>query len=253
MSKHNSIIGLIPARFASTRFPGKPLADIGGKPMIQRVYEQASKVLPVVYVATDDDRIANAVTSFGGKVVMTSVNHQSGTDRCREALEKAQELENRTFNAVINIQGDEPFINPKQIEQLAAAFEDESTEIATLIKKVSSKDDLFNANKPKVVVNLKGEALYFSRSPIPYLRGIEQDAWHSVHTFYNHIGLYGYRADILDQITRLEQGILEKCESLEQLRWLENGYKIAVYETDMESISIDTPEDLQKLIDNGLI
>lgn len=253
MSKHNSIIGLIPARFASTRFPGKPLADIGGKPMIQRVYEQASKVLPVVYVATDDDRIANAVTSFGGKVVMTSVNHQSGTDRCREALEKAQELENRTFNAVINIQGDEPFINPKQIEQLAAAFEDESTEIATLIKKVSSKDDLFNANKPKVVVNLKGEALYFSRSPIPYLRGIEQDAWHAVHTFYNHIGLYGYRADILDQITRLEQGILEKCESLEQLRWLENGYKIAVYETDMESISIDTPEDLQKLIDNGLI
>ncbi len=253
MNKYDLIIGLIPARFASTRFPGKPLADIGGKPMIQRVYERAAQVLPTVYVATDDQRIADVVTAFGGRVVMTSVHHQSGTDRCKEALDHAQNTEGRTFRAVINIQGDEPFINPHQIEQLADVLTNPDTEIATLIKPVTSAADLFNPNKPKVVVGIHNEALYFSRSPIPYLRGVSEDEWHLRHTFFNHIGLYGYRSDILDRITQLEQGTLEKCESLEQLRWLENGYKIAALETDMESISIDTPEDLQKLKVAGLI
>ncbi len=253
MSAFNTILGLIPARFASTRFPGKPLADIGGKPMIQRVYEQAVKVLPTVYVATDDDRISAAVRAFGGRVVMTSENHQSGTDRCAEALQKVEETEGRTFSAVINIQGDEPFISPLQIEQLAQSLTQPETEIATLVKKVATQADLFNPNKPKVVTSAKDEALYFSRSPIPYLRGTKEEEWHLRHKYYNHIGLYGYRSDILAKITKLAQGTLELCESLEQLRWLENGYSIVVMETNLESISIDTPEDLAKLKEDGLV
>ncbi|MGV8827349.1 MAG: 3-deoxy-manno-octulosonate cytidylyltransferase [Breznakibacter sp.] len=253
MSAFNTILGLIPARFASTRFPGKPLADIGGKPMIQRVYEQSAKILSTVYVATDDERIASTVRSFGGKVVMTSESHQSGTDRCEEALQQVEKIEGRLFSAVINIQGDEPFISPLQIEQLAQAMTNPETEIATLVKKVMAATDLFNPNKPKVVVDTKNEALYFSRSPIPYLRGVKEEEWHRKHDFYNHIGLYGYRSDILGCITKLPQGTLELCESLEQLRWLENGYRIAVMETNLESISIDTPEDLAKLKENDLI
>ena len=253
MSAFNAILGLIPARFASTRFPGKPLADIGGKPMIQRVYEQAAKILPTIYVATDDERIAATVRSFGGKVVMTSESHQSGTDRCEEALQQVEKMEGRPFSAVINIQGDEPFISPLQIEQLALAMTNPENEIATLVKKVANTNDLFNPNKPKVVVGTKNEALYFSRSPIPYLRGVKEEEWHQKHDFYNHIGLYGYRSDILGCITKLPQGKLELCESLEQLRWLENGYRIAVMETNLESISIDTPEDLARLKEAGLI
>lgn len=253
MSAFNAILGLIPARFASTRFPGKPLADIGGRPMIQRVYEQSIQILPTVYVATDDERIASAVRSFGGKVVMTSSSHQSGTDRCKEALEEVEKIEGRPFSAVINIQGDEPFISPLQIEQLAMALANPETEIATLVKKVVDTNDLFNPNKPKVVVGTKNKALYFSRSPIPYLRGVKEEEWHQKHDFYNHIGLYGYRSDILGCITKLHQGKLELCESLEQLRWLENGYSIAVMETNLESISIDTPEDLTRLKEAGLI
>lgn len=253
MSAFNAILGLIPARYASTRFPGKPLADIGGKPMIQRVYEQAIQILPTVYVATDDERIAMTVKSFGGKVVMTSESHQSGTDRCEEALEQVEKIEGRPFSAVINIQGDEPFISPQQIEQLAQAMVDPETEIATLVKKVANTNDLFNPNKPKVVVGTKNEALYFSRSPIPYLRGVQEDEWHLQHNFYNHIGLYGYRSDVLGCITKLPQGALELCESLEQLRWLENGYRIVVMETNLESISIDTPEDLARLKEAELI
>ena len=253
MNAFNAILGLIPARFASTRFPGKPLADIGGKPMIQRVYEQAAKILPTVYVATDDERIAATVRSFGGKVVMTSESHQSGTDRCEEALQQVEKIEGRPFSAVINIQGDEPFISPLQIEQLALAMTNPENEIATLVKKVANTNDLFNPNKPKVVVGTKNEALYFSRSPIPYLRGVKEEEWHQKHDFYNHIGLYGYRSDILGCITKLPQGKLELCESLEQLRWLENGYRIAVMETNLESISIDTPEDLARLKEAGLI
>lgn len=251
--KYQNILGLIPARYASSRFPGKPLADIGGKPMIQRVYEQSCKILPFVYVATDDERIFSAVESFGGRVVMTASTHQSGTDRCAEALAIVEKQTNKHFDAVINIQGDEPFISPIQIELLASAFDKESTEIATLVKVADNKQDLFNPNKPKVVISQQGNALYFSRSPIPYLRGIEEAEWHLKHKYYNHIGLYGYRSDILGEITKLERGTLEKCESLEQLRWLENGYSIAVMETKLESLSIDTPEDLEALKERGLI
>lgn len=250
---YSNILGLIPARYASSRFPGKPLADIGGKPMIQRVYEQASKVLPHVYVATDDNRIREAVSAFGGRVVMTAETHQSGTDRCAEALQTVEAELGIKFAAVINIQGDEPFISPVQIELLASAFVHESTQIATLVKRAENKEDLFNPNKPKVVVSAAGEALYFSRSPIPYLRGVAEDEWHTKHCFYNHIGLYGYRTDVLRQITKLDRGALEACESLEQLRWLESGYRIAVMETELESLSVDTPEDLEMLKQRGLI
>lgn len=247
------ILGLIPARYGSTRFPGKPLADIGGKPMIQRVYEQSQKQLNHVYVATDDKRIEAAVLKFGGKVVMTSESHQSGTDRCAEALAKVERLENRSFHAVINIQGDEPFISPAQIEAVAACFKQAETQLATLVKPIDNEADLFNPNKPKVVVGNKGQALYFSRSPIPYFRNADEKEWIQKHRYYNHIGLYGYRTDVLREITQLQQSPLELAESLEQLRWLENGYVIQVKETQTESISIDTPEDLQHLIESGLI
>lgn len=250
---HISILGLIPARYASTRFPGKPLADIGGKPMIQRVYEQSALVLPHVYVATDDHRIANAVEQFGGKVVMTSADHQSGTDRCAEALKKVELLTGLSFHAVVNIQGDEPFISPLQIEQLASAFANTKTEIATLMKPISNATELFNPNKPKVVCGATHRALYFSRQPIPFLRGIPETEWPLHHRYFAHIGLYGYRCDILQQITRLPQGTLELAESLEQLRWLENNYQIDALETELESISIDTPDDLNRLKEAGLI
>ncbi|WP_430813309.1 3-deoxy-manno-octulosonate cytidylyltransferase [Carboxylicivirga sp. RSCT41] len=247
------ILGIIPARYASTRFPGKPLADIGGKLMVQRVYEQACKELDCVYVATDDERIEKAVAGFGGKVVMTSVDHQSGTDRCAEALSKIKELEQRDFYAVINIQGDEPFISPKQIASVAGCFDDETTELATLVKPVAQSADLFNPNKPKVVLSKDKRALYFSRSPIPYLRGEDESVWHEKHQYFNHVGLYGYRADVLFEITKLAIGELEGAESLEQLRWLENGYSIRVEETIEESHGIDTPEDLENLLKSGLI
>jgi 3-deoxy-manno-octulosonate cytidylyltransferase (CMP-KDO synthetase) len=247
------ILGIIPARYASTRFPGKPLADIGGKIMVQRVYEQASKELDCVYVATDDERIEKAIAAFGGKVVMTSVDHTSGTDRCAEALLKIQTIEGTTFEAVVNIQGDEPFISPKQIASVAKCFKDSSTQLATLVKEITNTEDLFNSNKPKVVVSNTKNALYFSRSPIPYLRGEEEAQWVKKHKYYNHIGLYGYRADVLLEITQLAIGQLEAAESLEQLRWLENGYSIRVEETDEESHGIDTPEDLERLLKLGLI
>lgn len=248
-----SILGLIPARFGSTRFPGKPLADIGGKPMIQRVYEQAKKELQHVYVATDDERIEKVVVDFGGKVVMTSLDHQSGTDRCAEALDLVQSLENKTFYAVVNIQGDEPFISPEQIVLVANCFNDEQTQLATLVKPISRSEDLFNPNKPKVVVSADKMALYFSRSPIPYLRSEPEEKWVEKHRYFNHIGLYGYRADVLREITQLNMAQLEIAESLEQLRWLENGYKIRVEETNQVAVAIDTPEDLEKLLKSGII
>ncbi len=250
---YKSFIGIIPARYASTRFPGKPLADIGGKTMIQRVYEQASKALPKVVVATDDDRIYNEVIRFGGNVVMTAAHHQSGTDRCAEALEKAQKLMKQTFEVVVNIQGDEPFIDPQQIELLCDCFKDETTDIATLIKPITVKEMVFDANKPKVVVGENDQALYFSRSPIPFLRGVEKDQWHKVHTYFQHIGLYAYRTHVLKEITHLPQSRLELAESLEQLRWLENGYHIAVRQTVHDSYGIDTPQDLEHLKQLGLI
>lgn len=237
--------GIIPARFASTRFPGKPLALIGGKTMIQRVYEKASSVLKHVYVATDDERIANAVKEFGGNVIITSPNHQSGTDRCYEALCNTGEK----FDVVINIQGDEPFIDPSQIKALMDCFDDWQTQIATMAKKISPKDGmayLENPNHPKLVVNSKDEAMYFSRSVIPYLRGTDKNEWLSKHVYLKHLGIYAYRADILAQITSLTPSTLELAESLEQLRWLENGFRIKVCYTDIETIGIDTPEDLEK-------
>lgn len=240
-------IGIIPARYASTRFPGKPLADMKGKYMIQRVYEQARKVLDHVCVATDDDRIFNAVQSFGGEVVMTSAQHRSGTDRCFEAYRTLGGHE----DVVINIQGDEPFIKPEQIESLIACFDSPQIQIATLVRPFEESEGyeaLANPNSPKVVLNERHEALYFSRSVIPYLRGVEPAEWLARHTYYKHIGMYGYRADVLGQITCLPQSSLELAESLEQLRWLQNGYTIKVGITTQETIGIDTPADLEKAI-----
>ncbi len=240
-------IGIIPARYASTRFPGKPLADMKGKYMIQRVYEQARKVLDNVCVATDDDRIFNAVESFGGNVVMTSAEHRSGTDRCFEAYNRLGGNE----DVIINIQGDEPFIKPEQIESLIACFDSPQTQIATLVRPFEATEGyeaLANPNSPKVILNDKNEALYFSRSIIPYMRNISPEQWPDKHVYYKHIGMYGYRADILSQITRLPQSSLEIAESLEQLRWLQNGYTIKVGITTQETIGIDTPDDLQKAL-----
>lgn len=243
-----SFVGIIPARYASTRFPGKPLADIGGKPMIQRVYEQVSGVLTDVYVATDDQRIFDAVEAFGGNAIMTSPDHKSGTDRCYEAYTKI----GRAFDVVVNIQGDEPFIQPEQISALQACFSDAGTEIATLAMKISEKEGdgvLQNPNTPKLVLNKKGYAMYFSRSPIPYFRGKDMKEWAISHPYYKHIGIYAYKADVLRMITGMEQTPLELAESLEQLRWLENGLQVKVGYTDVESIGIDTYEDLERALE----
>lgn len=238
--------GIIPARFASTRFPGKPLVLIGGKPMIQRVYEQASKSLGIVYVATDDEKIYDAVTGFGGKALMTSPDHQSGTDRCAEAVNKITAGQGTSIDVVINIQGDEPFIRPEQIDLLMSCFSDSSVEIATLVRKTEAGEDIFNPNQPKVILDAAGNALYFSRAAIPFIRGAEMTEWSKKHTYYKHLGLYAYKTDVLNNITLLPRSPLEITESLEQNRWLENGYKIRTALTTWESIGIDTPEDLEK-------
>ena len=246
-------IAIIPARYASTRFPAKPLAVLGGKTVIQRVYEQVAGVLDDAVVATDDQRIYDAVKAFGGKVEMTSTAHRSGTDRCWEAYCKQGEK----FDVVINVQGDEPFIQRSQLEALKACFSDPQTDIATLVKPFSAEDDisaLENPNSPKVVVDNSMRALYFSRSVIPYLRGVEREEWLKHHTFYKHIGMYAFRASALREVTALPQSTLEKAESLEQLRWLENGYKIGVGISNVETIGIDTPEDLaraEEFLTNG--
>ena len=238
-------IVIIPARYASTRFPAKPLALLGGKPVIQHVYEQVSGVVSDVVVATDDERIYEAVEAFGGRVVMTSTNHKSGTDRCWEAYQKQGE----EYDVVINVQGDEPFIAHSQLRAIMDCFNDETTDIATLVKPFTEEDGieaLENPNSPKVVLDKQSRAIYFSRSVIPYLRGVEREEWLKKHTYYKHIGMYAFRADVLRQVTSLEQSPLELAESLEQLRWLENGYKIGVGISDVETVGIDTPEDLQK-------
>lgn len=235
-------IGLIPARYASTRFPGKPLALLNGKPVIQHVYEQASKVLDAVYVATDDERIYNKVLAFGGKAVMTSTEHHSGTDRIEEALEKV----GGDFDVVVNIQGDEPFIAQSQIETLCQCFVDKATQIATLGKPFECIEAAENPNSPKIVVDNRGYALYFSRSIIPFVRGTERQDWLSKYPFLKHLGIYAYRTNVLKEITKLPQSSLELAESLEQLRWLQNGYRIKVGLTDVETVGIDTPDDLQR-------
>lgn len=238
-------IAIIPARYASTRFPAKPLAMLGGKPIIQRVYERVSSVIDNTVVATDDERIKSAVEAFGGRVVMTSTHHRSGTDRCFEAFTIA----GADSDVIINVQGDEPFIDPSQLRSLMACFDDPTTDIATLVKPFTPEigiEALRNPNSPKVVVGANHQALYFSRSVIPYLRGIDENEWLSHHTFYKHIGLYAYRADVLRQISAMPPGCLEQAESLEQLRWLEAGLAIKVGETNIETIGIDTPEDLAR-------
>jgi len=239
------ILGIIPARYASTRFPGKPLVDIAGKSMIQRVYEQAKKcdTLTEVIVATDDERIFNHVHEFGGVAVMTADTHQSGTDRCAEVAQQ-----HREYQVIINIQGDEPFIEPEQINKVASCFAEEGTQLATLVKKVQTTEELYNFSSPKVILNKNSEAIYFSRSPLPHVRGHEPQQWLYHYTYYKHIGIYGYRSDILQQVTLLPVSSLEKAESLEQLRWIENGYRIKVAETELETYAIDTPEDLKKLL-----
>lgn len=243
------ILGIIPARFASTRFPGKPLVDIQGKPMIQRVYEGASKAgsLSALLVATDDDRIARAVDDFGGKVVMTSSEHRTGTDRCLEALEKA----GGAYDIVINIQGDEPFVEAAHIDLVAGCFVRKDTQISTLIKRITSEKELFDPNKPKVLTDVDSKAIYFSRAAIPYFRGEDPSAWLTMHSYYKHIGIYGYRTEVLRKITALPQSGLELAESLEQLRWLENGYNIQTAITEVEAFSVDTPDDLSKLLQTG--
>lgn len=237
------VIAIIPARYASTRFPSKPLARLGGKPIVQWVYEAVAKAVERVVVATDDERIFDAVAAFGGEVVMTSTEHRSGTDRCAEAYEKL----NCKADIVINVQGDEPFIAPSQIATLTECFRDNNTDIATLAKPFAESDGveaIENPNAPKVIFDGCGNAIYFSRSVVPYIRGVERCEWLKHHTFYKHIGIYAFRANVLKAITLLPQSPLEMAESLEQLRWLEHGYKIKVGTTNIETIGIDTPEDL---------
>ncbi|WP_099367434.1 3-deoxy-manno-octulosonate cytidylyltransferase [Sphingobacterium sp. 1.A.4] len=239
------VIGIIPARYESTRFPGKPLIDIAGMTMIQRVYNQAKNAssLHEVIVATDDQRIFDHVQSFAGNVMMTSNTHQSGTDRCAEIIKKTA-----GFDVAINIQGDEPFIDPNQIDLLVSCFQQDDTQIATLIRKIEQLEDLQNFNKPKVVINKHQEAIYFSRQPIPYFRGKEMKDWLNQMDYYNHIGIYGYRSEILQDLTALPLSSLESAESLEQLRWIENGYKIKTAISSHLNESIDTPEDLQVIL-----
>jgi len=238
--------GIIPARYASSRLPGKPLVMIGNKPMIQRVYDQGRKTLDMVYVATDDNRIFEAVLNFGGNAVMTSPDHLSGTDRCAEAVTKIKNETGKKIDVVINIQGDEPFIKPEQINLLMKCFVDETVELATLIRRVEPGEDIFNPNQPKVIINSEGDAIYFSRATIPFIRDVEKSEWSKKHDFYKHIGLYAYRTDTLKRITLLSRSSLEISESLEQNRWIENGYRIRTAVTKWESISIDTPDDLEK-------
>lgn len=235
-------MAIIPARYASTRFPGKPLAVLGGKTVIQRVYEQVSSVLSEVYVATDDQRIYDCVEGFGGKAVMTREDHKSGTDRIEEAVEKI----GTDADVIINVQGDEPFIQPSQVETLMHLFDASETQIGTLGKLFESMEAVENPNSPKIVTDNRGFALYFSRSVIPYIRGKERNDWIGQYPFLKHLGIYAYRREVLAEVTRLPQSSLEKAESLEQLRWLQNGYRIRVGLTDVETIGIDTPEDLQR-------
>jgi 3-deoxy-manno-octulosonate cytidylyltransferase (CMP-KDO synthetase) len=240
------ILGVIPARFESTRFLGKPLIDLDGKTMIERVYLQAKKsnALSNVVVATDDQRIFDAVKAFNGEVILTSNKHQSGTDRCAEVSKKLI-----GYDAIINIQGDEPLIDPKQINLIANCFNDISTELATLVKRIETPEELFNYNTPKVIINKKSEAIYFSRQVIPYLKNVALDELLKNHTFYKHIGIYGYRTTTLDIISKLKVSSLEKAEMLEQLRWIENGFKVKVAETKIESLAIDVPADVDAVLE----
>ena len=239
------ILGIIPARYQSSRFPGKPLIDIAGKSMIQRVYEQClkSSKLDKIVIATDDQLILDHVHSFGAEAIMTSTQHASGTDRCGEVAANFPD-----FDVLINIQGDEPMIDPSQIDLLCSCFDKINTQIATLVKIINSQEELYNENTPKVILNKNLEAVYFSRQTIPFLRGKESNSWLENHTFYKHIGIYGFRRQTLSELIKLPLSSLELAESLEQLRWIENGYPIQTAITAIESQAIDTPADLEKLL-----
>lgn len=239
------VLGIIPARYASTRFPGKPLAMIAGKSMLERVYEQAckAKTLSKVIIATDDERIKAHASTFGAESVLTAEHHPSGTDRCFEAYEQLGE----TYDYVINIQGDEPFLHPDQIDSLVRAC-DGTVELATQMIKCDSYEILFDKGEVKIVLNSKNEAIYFSRQVIPYIKGVEEKEWHKHFSYYRHVGMYVYRTDVLQKITRLQPSSLEKAESLEQLRWLENGFRITCTLTEHDSHCVDTPEDIEKVL-----
>ena len=240
------VFGIIPARYASTRFPGKPLAQLDGRSMVEWVYRRASEAFDTVAVATDDERIATEVKRFGGRAVMTSPDHRSGTDRCAEALLWMQEETGAKADVVVNVQGDEPFVDPALLARLADCFDDENTQIATVVKPFETVADLLNPNNVKAVITESGRAIYFSRSPIPHIRGFAQDEWLNQHRFYWHLGLYAFRAGALNRLTELPPSPLEMAESLEQNRWIENDYYIRVIQTKDESIAIDTPEDLER-------
>jgi 3-deoxy-manno-octulosonate cytidylyltransferase (CMP-KDO synthetase) len=246
-------IAIIPSRYGSTRFPGKPLADIAGKLMIRRVYEQVIQAVDEVWVATDDERIATAVRGFGGKAVMTSADRRSGTDRCAEAVRIVSSMTGNNYDVVINVQGDEPFIQPEQLSILQKPFIDEKgTEIATLIQRIHETEVLMNPAEAKVILDIHGNALYFSRLPIPMVFRSEQSEWIRNNNYYCHVGIYAYRTDILEKISLLPEGLLEKAESLEQLRWLEHGYKIRTVVTNYATVGIDTPEDLKRIVAEGI-
>lgn len=247
-------IAIIPSRYGSSRFPGKPLADIAGKMMIQRVYEQVIQSVDEVWVATDDERIAAAVRGFGGKAVMTSVDHRSGTDRCAEAVKTVSRETGKKFDVVINVQGDEPFIHPSQVSSLMTPFtEDPATEIATLIQPIHQAEVLMNPAEAKVALDIHGNAIFFSRQPIPMQFKVDPREWITQFDYFCHVGIYAYRTDVLEKLSQLPEGRLEKAESLEQLRWLENGYKINTRVTDHATVGIDTPEDLQRIIEEGIL
>lgn len=247
------ILAIIPSRYGSTRFPGKPLVRIEGKTMIQRVYERSSSVFEHVCVATDDQRIVDEVSRFGGDVVMTSSSHKSGTDRCFEAMTIVEKRDGSQYDVIINIQGDEPFIAPEQLKELVGCFNFKDTKIATLVKKFSPEEDIFNPNSPKVVLSKDNFALYFSRNAIPFQRGADKENWKQNFPYYKHVGLYAYTRDALFSISKLETSLLERAEQLEQLRWLENGFKIKVAVTEYASYSIDTPQDIKDLISRNVI
>ena len=248
-----NFIGIIPSRYQSTRFPGKSLADIGGKTMIQRVYEQAKKAMDQVWVATDDERIVSAVQAFGGNVVMTSVNHRSGTDRCAEAALKVAEITGINYDVVVNIQGDEPFMQPHEIELIMECFTGSvNTEIATLIQPILKNEDIFRSVMVKVILDKDSNAIFFSRAPIPHIFGVDESEWIEKYPFYGHVGLYAYKFSTLQELAKLTEVLVEKVESLEQLRWLENGYKIKTNITDSDNFGIDTPEDLAKVLEEGI-
>ncbi|MCP4177144.1 MAG: 3-deoxy-manno-octulosonate cytidylyltransferase [bacterium] len=244
------VLGIIPARYGSTRLPGKPLLKIGNKTMIMHVYDQACRAFQNVLIATDDERIMEEANRFNANVVMTSVKHKSGTDRAAEALRIFERNSGKKFDVIINIQGDEPFIKPEQLLSLTDCFSNRNTQIATLIKEINNEEDVFNPDKPKVIINKNNEAVYFSRSPVPYYRNVDKCLWYKHHKYYKHIGIYAYRKDILNEITKLKNSSLEIAESLEQNRWIENAYKIIVKKTNLESLSIDTEGDYDKIKNN---